>query len=85
MGDQPVARTLPTHRTTQTQNKDTQTSKPRVGFEPTIPVFERVKTVQVLHREAAVIGTTQHMSTTTIDQFAANSKYAYLTIHLVDK
>jgi hypothetical protein len=38
-GDQPAARPLPTHRTTQTQNKRTQTSMPRVGFEPTIPVF----------------------------------------------
>jgi hypothetical protein len=28
MGDQPVARPLPTHRTTQTQNKRTQTSMP---------------------------------------------------------
>jgi hypothetical protein len=36
-GDQPVARPLPTHRTTQTQNKRTQTSMPLVGFEPTIP------------------------------------------------
>jgi hypothetical protein len=27
-GDQPVARPLPTHRTTQTQNKRTQTSMP---------------------------------------------------------
>jgi hypothetical protein len=27
------------YRTTQTQNKRTQTSMPRVGFEPTIPVF----------------------------------------------
>jgi hypothetical protein len=35
--DQPVARPLPTHRTTQTQNKHTQTSMPRVGFEPTTP------------------------------------------------
>jgi hypothetical protein len=39
-GDQPVARPLLTHRTTQTQNKSTQTSMPRVGFQPTIPVFE---------------------------------------------
>jgi hypothetical protein len=44
-GDQPVARPLPTHRTTQTQNKRTQTSMPRVGFEPTIPVFQRAKMV----------------------------------------
>jgi hypothetical protein len=44
MGDQPVARPLSTHRTTQTQNKGTQTPMPRVGFEPMIPVFERAKT-----------------------------------------
>jgi hypothetical protein len=45
--DQPVARPLPAHRTTQTQNKRTQTSMSRVGFEPTIPVFESTKTVHV--------------------------------------
>jgi hypothetical protein len=55
-GDQPVARPLPTHRTTQTQNKRTQTSMPRVGSEPTIPVFERAKTVNALDRAAIVIG-----------------------------
>jgi hypothetical protein len=51
-GAQPVARPLPTHRTTQTHNKSTQTSMPRVGFEPTIPVFERTKTVHALDRVA---------------------------------
>jgi hypothetical protein len=56
MGDQPVARPLPTHRTTQTQNKRTQTSMPWVEFEPTIPAFERAKTVHVLDRAATVIG-----------------------------
>jgi hypothetical protein len=30
---------------------------PRAGFEPTIPVFERLKTIHALHR--AVIGTCQ--------------------------
>jgi hypothetical protein len=30
-GDQPVARSLPAHRTTQTQNKRTQASMPRAG------------------------------------------------------
>jgi hypothetical protein len=45
MGDESVARPLPTHRTTQTQNKCKQTSMPRLGFEPTIPVFEGGKTV----------------------------------------
>jgi hypothetical protein len=37
MGDQPVARPLPTQRTTQTHNKRTQTSMPWVDFEPTTP------------------------------------------------
>jgi hypothetical protein len=44
-GDQPVVGPLPTQRTTQTPNKRTQTSMPGMGFEPTIPVFERAKTV----------------------------------------
>jgi hypothetical protein len=51
-GDQTVVRPLPTHRTTQTQNKRT----PWVGFEPTIPVFERAKTVLASDRMATVIG-----------------------------
>jgi hypothetical protein len=38
------------------QNKRTHTSMPRVGFEPTIPVFERAKTVHALDREATVFG-----------------------------
>jgi hypothetical protein len=38
-GDQPVARPLPTHRTSQTQSKRTQTCMPWVGFEPTIPAL----------------------------------------------
>jgi hypothetical protein len=32
-----------------------KTSMPRVCFEPTIPVFERAKTVHALDREATVI------------------------------
>jgi hypothetical protein len=55
MGNQPVAGPLPTHRTTQTQNKRTQTSMPRLWFEPTIPMFERAKTVHGLDRAATVI------------------------------
>jgi hypothetical protein len=51
-GDQPVARPLSTHRTTQTQNTYTQTFMLQVGFEPTIPVFERAKIVH-----ATVTGT----------------------------
>jgi hypothetical protein len=56
MGDQPIERPLPTHRTIQTQNKLTQTSMPQVGFEPTTPVFERAKIVHALDSAATVIG-----------------------------
>jgi hypothetical protein len=56
-GDQPVVRPLPTHRTTQTQNKRTQTPMSRVGYEPTIPGFERAKTVHASDGAATVIGT----------------------------
>jgi hypothetical protein len=55
-GDQPVARPLPTPRATKRQNKPTQTSLPRVGFEPPIPVFEWVKAVYALDRAAIVFG-----------------------------
>jgi hypothetical protein len=56
MGGQSAWRPLPTHRTTQTQNKRTQTSIPRVGFKPRIPVFDQAKTVHALDRSATVIG-----------------------------
>jgi hypothetical protein len=52
--DQPVARPQPTHRTTQTQNKRTQTLLPRVGFEPTTPVFDWTKTIHALDRAVTV-------------------------------
>jgi hypothetical protein len=55
-GDQPVARPLPAHRTTQKQNKRIQTSIPLVGFEPTTPVFERAKTFHAWDRTGTVIG-----------------------------
>jgi hypothetical protein len=55
-GDQTVTRHLPTDRATQTQNKRTQISMPRVGFEHTTPVLERAKTVHALDRAATVIG-----------------------------
>jgi hypothetical protein len=54
-GDLRVVRPLPAYRTTQTQNKRTQTSMPQVGFGPTIPVFGRAKTAHALDRAAAVI------------------------------
>jgi hypothetical protein len=45
----------PRKAATYTQNIRTQTSIPRVGFEPTIPVFERATTVHDLDRAATVI------------------------------
>jgi hypothetical protein len=57
--DQPLARPLPTYRTTQTENERTYTSMPQVGFKPTILVFERGKTVHALGRAAAVFGKRQ--------------------------
>jgi hypothetical protein len=60
-GDEPVLRSLPTHRTTQTQNKLRQTSMPRMGFEPTTPAFERAKTVHALDRATTVIGTSKRI------------------------
>jgi hypothetical protein len=47
---------LPTHRTAQTQNKHTQTSMLRVGFESANSAFERKKTIHVSDRLATVIG-----------------------------
>jgi hypothetical protein len=38
---QTVGRPLPAHRTAQTQNKRTQTSMRRLGFEPMTPASER--------------------------------------------
>jgi hypothetical protein len=45
-----------THTTTQTQNKRTQTSVPRMGFEHTVPPFKREKRAHALDRAATVIG-----------------------------
>jgi hypothetical protein len=55
MRDKPITRLLPTHRKTLTQNKRRQIHMPWVGFEPTIPAFERAKTLHVLDRAATVI------------------------------
>jgi hypothetical protein len=55
-GNQPVARPLPTHRTTQIQNKCTQISMLWVGLEATIPASERAKTAHAIDRAATVIG-----------------------------
>jgi hypothetical protein len=55
-GYQPVASPLSTHRTAQAQNKNTQTSMPRVGFESTTPAFKWAKTVHALDCAASVAG-----------------------------
>jgi hypothetical protein len=55
MGDQPAASALSTHRTTQTESMSTQTSLPRVGFEPMTPVFEQTRTIHVPDRASTVI------------------------------
>jgi hypothetical protein len=56
MGDQPLARSLPTHGKNQIKNKRTQTSMSQMRFEHTIPLFERRKAVHALDRAATVIG-----------------------------
>jgi hypothetical protein len=53
--DRPIARSLPTHRTTQTHKKHIQTSIPSEVFELTIPSFERAKTVHAIDHAATVI------------------------------
>jgi hypothetical protein len=47
-----------------TKNKRTQTSTPRVGFEQTVSVFEREKTVHATDCAATVIGTTKQLQYT---------------------
>jgi hypothetical protein len=88
MGDQPVARPLPTHRTTQAQNKRTKTSMPRAVFEPTITLFEPAKMVHALDRVATVIGFSatnvlgimQVSTKITFSQFIADSLSLSLSI-----
>jgi hypothetical protein len=43
------------HKEQHKQNKHTQKSLPRVGFEPTIPVIERAKAFDALDRASIVI------------------------------
>jgi hypothetical protein len=80
--DQPVERPLPTHRTTQTQNRCTQASMSRVGFEPTIPMFEGAKTVHALDRAAITIARLKFtLSNNSIIQVLQNSRET-ANIHL---
>jgi hypothetical protein len=70
-GDQPVARPLPTHRTTQ------------VGFEPTIPSFERAKMVDPLDRAATVISR-YYSKHTKYDTWEELAKAASFCNHVAD-
>jgi hypothetical protein len=59
MGDQPVARPLPTHRTTQTQNKHIQYKHPCLEWDSnqrSQRSSEREKTIHALDPAATVIG-----------------------------
>jgi hypothetical protein len=56
-GDQPVKRPLSAHIRQHKEDKRTQTSMPQVGFELTVSVFERTKTVYASDR---VVATTLH-------------------------
>jgi hypothetical protein len=49
-----------THKQDNTNAEYTQTSTPRVGFEPMFPAFEYVKTVHAVDRAAIVIGHETH-------------------------
>jgi hypothetical protein len=74
MGDQSVAKTLPTHRTAQTQNKCIETYMTQVGFKLMTPVFEQVKTVHALDWTATVIS---------LPTVSSNMKpKAYRSLHL---
>jgi hypothetical protein len=55
LGIGPVARPVSTHTTVQAHIKSRQTM-PLLGFEPTIPAFEKAKTVHALDRAATANG-----------------------------
>jgi hypothetical protein len=52
-----AGRKAATYTQNNTNTKYTQISMPSVGFEPTIPAFERAKTVHAFYHAATVIGT----------------------------
>jgi hypothetical protein len=57
---------------------------PQVGFEPTIPVFERAKTVHALDRAATVIGKLQRFISqllTTLERRYTWNSYLHMSFH----
>jgi hypothetical protein len=81
MGDQPTSKPLPARRTTQTQNKRTQTPMLQVEFEPTIPVFERGETVHALDFAATVICC--QMDLCSLNKFSVYMKQNIVIVYLV--
>jgi hypothetical protein len=73
MGDQPVTRPVAALRII--AHTDIM---PRVGFEPTIPVLERAKTVRVLDRAATGIGVSNCSS-----RIILESKFIFLNILVI--
>jgi hypothetical protein len=80
-GDRPVARPLPTHRTIQTQNKRTETSMPWVGFETTIPAFERAKRVHASDSGATVISLIDNIVCINFTPFCIEVPLIQLLLH----
>jgi hypothetical protein len=76
-GDQPVTRPQPAHRAKQTHNKRTQTSMPQVEFEPTIPVFERAKSVHASDCAVSVIGALPSLSVQILIQYVKQATTAF--------
>jgi hypothetical protein len=57
---------------------------PRVGFEPTIPAFERAKTVHVLDCAATVIGSSYNRLSKHLDpSLKCSKRWLALTRHIV--
>jgi hypothetical protein len=56
------------------QNKRTQISMLQMGFEPTIPVFERAKTVHASDPVATGIGTVRYIVTINVPEFLGEKK-----------
>jgi hypothetical protein len=55
---------------------------PRVGFEPTIPAFERAKAIHGLDRAATVIGKVNYYGSENTLQYITNVKFYYVFMAL---
>jgi hypothetical protein len=55
---------------------------PRMGFELTIPVFERAKTVHVLDRSATVIGIYPYIPPKFLHEFQYSERFSRMNISL---